>query len=352
MKYLLSGRLSWLLLLAWTASAVAGATTPQQISYQGQLQKGLGSTLSKGVYVIEARIWDNATGGSVMWGMAYPVNVDTNGTFSVNLGDGGGDTKPTPAHFTLGEALDGGPRYLGITVVQTPARLVASPREMTPRTQLLSTLYALHAGMADTALTWKGLEAAQIASLAPSATSVSSGTVLGYNGTNMSAMPLTINSDRSAAVFSGPVTITGGVFQDQGQVKIVTDTIFPRSAAGIALATNVSILQDATYESYGHNCQEATDGLLMIPWDFDAGTGAGAADSPEYSKTWVTLYSGLPGGSPLQIVIYSGEAGAHLTGNSGYTLLPVPAGMIYRVDCGAGTNGYPGRIYFQKIGMQ
>ena len=351
MKYLLSGRLSWLLLLAWTASAVAGATTPQQISYQGQLQKGLGSTLSKGVYVIEARIWDNATGGSVMWGMAYPVNVDTNGTFSVNLGDGGGETKPAPAHYTLGEALDGGPRYLGITVVQTPTRLVASPREMTPRTQLLSTPYALHAGMADTALTWKGLDADQIASLAPAATSVSSGTVLGYNGTNMNAMPLTIKSDRSAAAFTGPVTITGGVFQDQGQVKIVTDTILPRSAAGIALATNVSILHDVNQRYYGHNYQEATDGFLMISWNFDAGAGAGASGSPEYSKTWATLYSALPGGSPLQVVIYSGEAGTQQTDNRGYTWLPVPAGTLYRVDCGAGTNGTPGRIYFQKIGM-
>jgi hypothetical protein len=351
MKYLLPGLLSRLLLVAWTASAVAATTTPQQISYQGQLQKGLGNSLSNGVYVIEARIWDNATGGSVMWGMAYPVNVDTNGTFSVNLGDGGGDTKPTPAHYTLGEALDGGPRYLGITVVQTPARLVASPREMTPRTQLLSTPYALHAGMADTALTWKGLEADQIASLAPAATSVSSGTVLGYNGTNMNAMPLTIKSDRSAAAFTGPVTITGGVFQDQGQVKIVTDTIFPRSAAGIALATNVSILHDVNQRYYGHNYQEATDGFLMISWNFDAGAGAGASGSPEYSKTWATLYSALPGGSPLQVVIYSGEAGTQQTDNRGYTWLPVPAGTLYRVDCGAGTNGTPGRIYFQKIGM-
>ena len=169
MKHPLAYLLAAGVLAGLGASMAAADTVPQVITYQGQIQKTSGVALNKGVYIIVARIWDNATGGSVLWARLYPVNVDGSGNFNVNLGDGGGTILPTPPYNTLGGALDGGARYLGITVVQTPTEAINLPPEITPRMQLVSSPYSLHAGMADYALTWNGLTASQLASVSASA---------------------------------------------------------------------------------------------------------------------------------------------------------------------------------------
>ncbi|MEI7941535.1 MAG: hypothetical protein WCK27_33065, partial [Verrucomicrobiota bacterium] len=209
MKHLLACMLAVSVLVGLGSSLVIAGTVPQQITYQGQFSKPRWAALRKGIYIIQARIWDNATGGNVMWGKAYPVNVDTNGSFNVNLGDGGGAITPSPAYDTLGPALDGGARFLGITVVQTPAGSVGHQQEIQPRLQLVSSPYALRAGMADYALTWNGRIAGQLATLPASGSTFGSTAVVGYDGTNANSMPLTINSNPPGLTFSGAVTISG-----------------------------------------------------------------------------------------------------------------------------------------------
>jgi len=331
-------------LVALGNSLVVAGTVPQQITYQGRISKPGWAALRKGTYIIQARIWDNATGGNVMWGKAYPVNVDTNGSFNVNLGDGGGAITPSPAYDTLGPALDGGARFLGITVVQTPAGSVGHQQEIQPRLQLVSSPYALRAGMADYALTWNGRIAGQLARLPASGPPVGSSTVLGYDGTNANSMPLTINSNPPGLTFSGAVTISGALIQDQDQVKVNTGFIYPKSTNSIALGSNVTLVGSSTVRQWGVIYIEVTDGFLIVPWSWGPGGSGGSA----YSEISVTY---LGQGSIIdRILLYSGTTNANRL-NSGYTLLPMPAFMEYRVDCGVRPNGPPGNIYFQALGQ-
>jgi hypothetical protein len=325
------------------SSLVVAGTVPQQITYQGQISQLGGAALSKGIYLIQARIWDNATGGNVMWGKAYPVNVDTNGSFNVNLGDGGGAITTNPAYDTLGPALDGGPRFLGITVVQTPAGSIGHQQEIQPRLQLVSSPCALRAGMADYALTWNGRIAGQLATLPASGSTFGSSAVVGYDGTNANAMPLTINSNPPGLTFSGVVTISGALLHDLNQVNVNTDFIYPKSSNGIALGSNVTLVGSSTVRQWGQPYTEATVGFLIVPWCWGPGGRGGSC----YSQIWVTYLSGA---DPTTIVLYSGTTNASQM-DSGYTLLPMPAGMRYEVDCGVRPNGPPGNIYFQSLGQ-
>ena len=331
--------------------AVAG-TVPQQITYQGQIQKAGRVALSKGVYIIQARVWDNATGGSLLWSRLYPVNVDGNGNFNVTLGDGGGTITPAPAYDTLGEALDGGPRFLGITVLQTPARAVGgSPKEMPPRVQLVSSPYSLHAGMADYALTWNGLTASQLASVSASAaldTDPSYGLVLGYDGTNMNPMPLIKDhlAQPEQLEFTGPTTINGALSVQSANTR----TLSPQTTNGIAVKNNVRVLGSLTPRAWAVPYTETSDGYLIVPWGFYWVGGDYSINFPSGGNTaqvWVTL-SGPVG----QIILFQFNTLSTAYPSSGYSLLPIPARMTYTVGAtGNGTNGYPGTIWFQALGQ-
>ena len=322
------------------ASLAAAGTGPQQNTYQGQIQKTSGVALSKGVYIIQARVWDNATGGTVLWGRLYPVNVDGSGNFNVNLGDGGGTISPAPAYDTLGQALDGGARFLGITVVQSPAGSVGSPREVAPRMQLVSSPYSLHAGMAEYALTWNGLTATQMASVTASGPAAGSSAVLGYDGANVNPLPLTMNSNPPGLVFNGPATINGALLQDQGQLAVNTSTLYPLSTNGITLKNNVRVLGSLTTRDWGKAYTETTDGYLIVNWGYYFANPRG---NP--SQVWVTL-SGLG-----KIILFQ-FVDEFLYPSSGFTLLPIPAGMTYTVGAtGDGSLGYPGTNWFQALGQ-
>ncbi|MEI8043585.1 MAG: hypothetical protein WCL11_19400 [Verrucomicrobiota bacterium] len=341
MKHPLAYLLAAGVLVGLGASMAAADTVPQVITYQGQIQQTSGVALSKGVYIIVARIWDNATGGSVLWGRLYPVNVDGSGNFNVNLGDGGGTITPAPAYNTLGDALDGGARFLGITVVQTPAGSVGSSKEIAPRMQLVSSPYSFHAGMADYALTWNGLTASQLASVSASAaldTSPFYGLVLGYNGTNMNPMPLTENylGQPVQLEFTGPTTINGALSVHDAYLR----TISPQTTNGIALKNNVRVLGSLTPRAWAVPYTETTDGYLIVNWGYYSANPQGLP-----SQVWVTL-SGLG-----KIILFQFEDRFRYP-SSGFTLLPIPAGMTYTVGAtGDGSLGYPGTNWFQAFGQ-
>ena len=334
------------------ASLAAADIVPQQIAYQGQIQNTSAVPVTKGVYIIKAQVWDNATGGSVLWGKLYPVNVDASGNFNVTLGDPGGVISPAPAYDTLGQALDGGSRFLGITILTTPAGSVAELKEIAPRMQLVSSPYSLHTGMADYALTWNGLPASQLASVSSNALQHPLHPLpatLGFDGTNFIPMPLTINSNPPALVFSGPVTINGALLPDQGQLTVNTTTLYPVTTNGIAVKNNVRMLGSLTPRAWAVPHTETTDGYLIVNWGFYVipdGTVCPDAGGGDYcAQVWVTL----PGLG--QIILYQHTLGYNYP-CSGYSLLPIPAGMTYTIGLtGDGSRGYPGTNWFQALGQ-
>jgi len=334
------------------ASLAAADTVPQQIAYQGQIQNTNALPGTKGVYIIKAQVWDNAAGGSVLWGKLYPVNVDASGNFNVTLGDGGGViTDPAPAYDTLGQALDGGPRFLGITIMQMPAGSVKLPTEITPRMQLVSSPYALHTGMADYALTWNGLPASKLASVSSNALLHPlhpQPAPLGFDGTNVIPMPLTISANPSALTFSGPATINGALLLDQGPMTVNTTTLYPATTNGIAVKNNVRMLGSLTPRAWAVPHTETTDGYLIVSWGWYAvpdGTFPDPGLAPPSAQVWVTL----PGLG--QIVLFQFTTGADYP-SSGYSLIPIPAGMTYTIGLNSdGSHGYPGTNWFQALGQ-
>jgi hypothetical protein len=110
-------------LLLWSAPAWAQA--PNLLNYQGVL-KNSGGTPQTGTFSLMFRLYDAASGGTLLWTETQPSVSVTNGLFSVLLGS---VTALSPSNFS------GSNRWLGVTVGADP--------EMMPRQQIASVAYAL-----------------------------------------------------------------------------------------------------------------------------------------------------------------------------------------------------------------
>ncbi len=315
---------AWAILLGLAAGA---ATAPSQFTYQGQLRNANGSPATPGVYSIEARIYDNSSGGSVLWGKSYPVHVDSNGFFNVVLGDGGGLTTPTPKYDDLTPVFNGPNRFLSITVVQTPSGWVMNKQEMSPRLQLLSNPYALHANQADIAQTWNGLAATNLAQVGDS--TPAQWFFAAYDG----AVFTTLNGYMAPylPVFSNTVVIqnalTAGALNVPGGCHVL-------GTNGIALGGiqgGVSIMGAPQSRHWGNPIiSETTDGFLMVP-----------IDSYAYDNQRGTCYSGgqysVKFYSPMnmEIILYSHSGTGWTDGQiQGSIIIPIPRGQQYTVESG------------------
>jgi hypothetical protein len=114
-----------ILLTLLLAATVAHADTPALLSQQGRLLKTDG-TPATGSITITFALYEMDTGGTAMWTEPHTVTLD-DGYFVATLGT----ANALPA-------LDGTPKYLGITVQGDP--------EMAPREEVVSVPYALLAG--------------------------------------------------------------------------------------------------------------------------------------------------------------------------------------------------------------
>ncbi len=134
------------LLLALSALwCQAQDAVPALINYQGKLLDGAGKTVPNGNYEIEFRIWSAGTGGSLIWGRSFPVNV-MDGVFNVVLGDSGSALNGTTQVAEIRQAFKDRERYLGITITKdNTGAPVANPQEIVPRQQFLSAPFALTA---------------------------------------------------------------------------------------------------------------------------------------------------------------------------------------------------------------
>lgn len=118
---------------------------PALINYQGKLLDGSGKTVPNGNYEIEFRIWSAGTGGSLIWGRSFPVNV-MDGVFNVVLGDSGSALNAATQVSEIRQAFKDRERYLGITITRDNSGApVANPQEIVPRQQFLSAPFALAA---------------------------------------------------------------------------------------------------------------------------------------------------------------------------------------------------------------
>jgi hypothetical protein len=134
--------------------------TPGTISYQGRIQEAGGADYTNGIYDIEFRLYDAATGGNQLWGATYKPYLK-NGYFSAILGQiNVGETSLTGSTFSVvsdlwkavwvepGATTD---RYLGIKVAARDGTPIVGAQESFPRQQLLASPFAIQAQFAQQA---------------------------------------------------------------------------------------------------------------------------------------------------------------------------------------------------------
>lgn len=115
-----------LLMVGLLAMTSVQAAPPSQLSYYGILRGDDGAVVADESYTIRFALYSVASGGTAIWQETKTVAVE-DGLFAVKLGTA---TALSPSLFT-------GTLYLGIKV--------ESDSEMSPRTELLSSPYALNA---------------------------------------------------------------------------------------------------------------------------------------------------------------------------------------------------------------
>lgn len=153
-----------ILIIFCLACAIVTAEVPQLINYQGRLTNPDGSPVVDNNYQIAFAIYDQPTGGAVLWSNSPQTLSVENGLFTYQLGS----VTPLPDSLFGSDTL----RWLGIEV---------GGEQITPRTKLTSVAYAYHSLRADTAayaLSGSGgwVDTGSIVSLATSNDSVGVGT--------------------------------------------------------------------------------------------------------------------------------------------------------------------------------
>lgn len=113
-------------------AALASATTPQRVNYQGILTDASGNPITVSV-TARFRIYDQSSGGTVLYDESQTVSPDASGRINVELG--GASITP------ISNAFNGSDRWLGITVGGDP--------EMTPRVHFTSVPYAFRVETVD-----------------------------------------------------------------------------------------------------------------------------------------------------------------------------------------------------------
>lgn len=123
---LLAAACLWLL-----AATSAFAAAPNALSYQGRLLDSGGNPVANGSYTMVFTIWDAPVGGVSIWTSGSVSVSVADGLFSVNLG------QPPMTTLPASIAADSS-RWLGVAVGADP--------EITPRTKLVSSMFALGGG--------------------------------------------------------------------------------------------------------------------------------------------------------------------------------------------------------------
>lgn len=149
-------KLPWILCLAVVALFGGGLparaqSVPPLVNYQGRLTDELGQPLPSGTYSVQFRLWPSVAGTTdLVWARQYDVAV-VDGVFHVILGAPGGTefAGASAAANSLNLAFTEPERYLGITIVKGANGIpIPSPKELTPRQQILSAPFALRADSA------------------------------------------------------------------------------------------------------------------------------------------------------------------------------------------------------------
>src|SRR3989344_8941127 len=78
------GAILWLYFAVFLIGIVS-ANIPQTMNVQGKLTNSSSGIELTGIYQINFTIYDNASGGNILWNRNYSVITDSNGVYSIIL---------------------------------------------------------------------------------------------------------------------------------------------------------------------------------------------------------------------------------------------------------------------------
>ncbi|GHC65187.1 phage tail protein [Roseibacillus persicicus] len=124
------------------------ASASELFNYSGKLTEENGNSLQDGQYQLTFRIWDNQTGGELLWGRTLPVQL-VNDDFNVLLGNDTGQAIPSTRFNRIGDAFSLSETFVEVSIVSLPD---GTPSAATfPRQQIASAAYAFNSQRARTA---------------------------------------------------------------------------------------------------------------------------------------------------------------------------------------------------------
>ena len=275
---------------------MSAAEAPRTLNYQGVLTDIEGAPLF-GDHFITFRLYDSATGGSEIWSEADSVTI-TNGVFSQTLG------LTTPLELAFDETY-----WLSIAV--------DGEEEMTPRSRLTSSPYALRTALADSVV----------------------GGVGEIDGSG------TVNR---LALFSGPQDIASSdIYQVNDKIGIGTSSPQARLHVDASGTTwdSYTLIQSSPYVGYA-------GGLLLTNSPNLTGTSFKMTSSYNFSGNGIARFGFVENDAtetfihgPTFELDYSGEVGIGTTPNEKLTVEGVLS--LDETSAPSGTAGY-GKLYVKS----
>ena len=125
------------LLIALAAAFSAAATleaAQAEFSYQGVL-KDLNNAAMTGTKTVELRLYNQATGGTALWGRKFSVLLDSNGLFNIEVSDSVGSQISGISSVLANVLAANESLYIGLTIQGTSGEIV-------PRQKLLPVPFA------------------------------------------------------------------------------------------------------------------------------------------------------------------------------------------------------------------
>jgi|GEM_PF-3549038 len=313
----------------------AAASNPGKMSYEGRLTDASGSPVTT-ARTVEFRIFDASSGGTLVWGPeSIPVTPDSQGVFSVVLGNTSAITS---------DVFSGAARYLEITV---------GGEVLSPRTQIVSVGYAFKAASAQS-IEDNTVTTSKIASNAVTDAKVASGQfvkkIIAGTGISLSADEgsgvgqVTITST-AVSTSGGTVTsvgsgtgLTGGPITTSGTLSI--DPAVVATLTGTQTLTNKTISDASNTLSLSAGTIPNLDAAKITSGTFGLARGGLGSDTLAATQgsvlyndgtKWVALGPGTSG----QVLKTNGAAANPSWASSG------GSGTVTQVDSGTGLTGGP-----------
>jgi hypothetical protein len=264
-------------------AGIAAATVPATLSYQGLLKDSSGLVIPDGTYSLTFRLYNQASGGTVLWSEVQSLAV-TDGVFSAVLGSVTALTLPFDATYWISLQVAGNPEL--------------------PRVVLTSAPYALRAGVAEALTGGSGDITAVYADngLTGGATSGEAHVAVGA-GVGVSVTADAVAVDGTAIAGAGlvaegasAVAVNPGIGLAVAADQVRLGDIYVSGTAYDSRFVNEAQQNSVTADMVTPNIVSSLDGVVNDGGNIDLIAGANVTITPDDGNNTITIASTGGGG--------------------------------------------------------